>query len=77
MKITPIYINNGFIFIKINPMIYLISKNLKQYITSQIKNGNFYISNSDKLYLNYTLTNSSHDNKRYLSLDIKLNNTNF
>ena len=77
MKITPIYINNGFIFIKNKSNDIFDFKNLKQYITSQIKNGNFYISNSDKLYLNYTLTNSSHDNKRYLSLDIKLNNTNF
>ena len=77
MKITPIYINNGFIFYKNKSNDIFDFKNLKQYITSQIKNGNFYISNSDKLYLNYTLTNSSHDNKRYLSLDIKLNNTNF
>lgn len=76
INLTPIYVNNGFIFIKNKSNNIFDFKNLKQYVSSQIKNGNFYISNSDKLYLDYTFSTSNLSNKEYISLNIKLSSTN-
>ncbi|BAK81599.1 hypothetical protein [Candidatus Arthromitus sp. SFB-rat-Yit] len=77
INVTPIYVNNGFIFIRNKSNNVFDFRNLKQYISSQIKNGNFYISNSDKLYLDYTLSTSNLSDKQYISLNIKLSSTNF
>lgn len=56
MKLTPICTENGFIFIR-NPnnSIFDFIK-LKQHIYSEIKNGNFYTSNTDRLYFDFNAT---------------------
>lgn len=74
LKLTPIYTNNGFIFIKnINNSMFDFSK-LKQHIITEIKNGNFYISNSDKYYLNFNVTSSKN---KLLKINIEINNSDF
>lgn len=74
LKLTPIYTNNGFIFIKnINNSMFDFSK-LKQHIITEIKNGNFYISNSDKYYLNFNVTSSKN---KPLKINIEINNSDF
>lgn len=74
LKLTPIYTNNGFIFIKnINNSIFDFSK-LKQHIITEIKNGNFYISNSDKYYLNFNVISSKN---KLLKINIEINNSDF
>ena len=74
LKLTPIYTNNGFIFIKnINDSMFDFSK-LKQHIITEIKNGNFYISNSDKYYLNFNVTSSKN---KPLKINIEINNSDF
>ncbi len=74
LKLTPIYTNNGFIFIKnINNSMFDFSK-LKQHIITEIKNGNFYISNSDKYYLNFNITSSKN---KPLKINIEINNSDF
>ena len=74
LKLTPIYTNNGFIFIKnINNSMFDFSK-LKQDIITEIKNGNFYISNSDKYYLNFNVTSSKN---KPLKINIEINNSDF
>lgn len=74
LKLTPIYTNNGFIFIKnINNSMFDFSK-LKQNIITEIKNGNFYISNSDKYYLNFNVTSSKN---KLLKINIEINNSDF
>ena len=75
LKLTPIHINNGFIFIRNDNNSLFDFKKLKQHILSEIKNGNFYISNSDKFYMSF---NKAQDNKnRTLKMNIQINNTNF
>ena len=74
LKLTHIYTNNGFIFIKnINNSMFDFSK-LKQHIITEIKNGNFYISNSDKYYLNFNVTSSKN---KPLKINIEINNSDF
>lgn len=74
LKLTPIYTNNGFIFIKnINNSMFDFSK-LKQHIITEIKNGNFYISNSDKYYLNFNVNSSKN---KLLKINIEINNSDF
>ena len=74
LKLTPIYTYNGFIFIKnINNSMFDFSK-LKQHIITEIKNGNFYISNSDKYYLNFNVTSSKN---KPLKINIEINNSDF
>ena len=74
LKLPPIYTNNGFIFIKnINNSMFDFSK-LKQHIITEIKNGNFYISNSDKYYLNFNVTSSKN---KPLKINIEINNSDF
>ncbi len=53
-NVAPIYTDKGYIYIKnIYENSHLLNfSEIKQFIISQIKNGNFYTSNSDDLYLN-------------------------
>lgn len=52
-NVTPIQTDKGYIYIKnIYENNFFNFFKLKQFIISQIKNGNFYTSNSDNLYLN-------------------------
>lgn len=80
LKLTPLYTNNGFIFIKnINNSLFDFTK-LKQYISTEIKNGNFYISNSDKLYLNFNITSQKNNkinlnHNKFLKINIEINNS--
>lgn len=56
MRLTPIFTNNGFIFIKnSNDFVFDFLK-LKQYIYSEIRNGNFYTSNTDRFYFDFNTT---------------------
>ena len=80
-RLTPIYTNDGFIFIKNSgENIFEFSK-IKNHIISQLKKGNFYISNSDKLYLNLTLNENSDKIKsscnQVSKFKIKINNSDF
>lgn len=73
LNLSPLYTNNGFIFIKnINTSILDFSK-LKQHITKELKEGNFYISNSDKLFLNINSTINNKTSK----FKIQINNKDF
>lgn len=73
LNLTPIYTNNGFIFIKnINTSI-LDFTNLKQHVIDELKQGNFYISNSDKFFLNI---NSKTENK-YTKINVQISNKDF
>ncbi len=74
MTLTPMYINNGFIYIKNENTDPLDFKNLKEYIGKKIKGGEFYTSTSDKFYLNYSIKKNEEDNKRLLALNIDINN---
>ena len=73
LNITPIYTNNGFIFIKnINTSLFDFSK-IKQHIVRELKEGNFYISNCDKFYLNVTTTYKN----KYTQIQAHINNKDF
>lgn len=74
LRLTPLHIDNGFIFIKnLNDSIFDFLK-LKTHICSEIKNGNFYISNSDKFYLNFNIKSSENN---FLKINIKITSNNF
>lgn len=74
LKLTPIHTNNGFIFIKnLNNSIFDFLK-LRNHIFTEIRNGNFYTSNSDKFYLNFDI-DPIEDN--FLKIKIQINSDNF
>ncbi len=79
LKLTPIYTNNGYIYIKNSSNSLLNFVEIKQLIISEIKNGNFYISNSDKFYLNFNIDSpkSSQTKNKFLKFNIQISNSEF
>lgn len=81
IKLTPIYTNNGFIYIKNSDSNLFEFNEIKKHILRQLKNGNFYISNSDKLYLNLTLRDNiiklKNNKDNVKKLCVQINNSEF
>lgn len=74
LKLTPIHTDNGFIFIKNSSDLMFDFLKLKTHIYSEIKNGNFYISNSDKFYLNLNINSVENG---FLKINVQINSDNF
>ncbi len=81
LNLTPIYTNNGFIYIKNSTSNLLEFSQTKKHIVTELKKGNFYISNSDKLYLNLTLIDDKiklkNNKTNTTKLTIQINNSEF
>lgn len=76
MKLTPLYTNNGFIYIKNKSDNILDFKDLKVYISEKLKSGEFYTSTSDKFYLNYSIKEKLEIGKKMMTLNVNINNDN-
>lgn len=73
IKLTPLYTNNGFIYISNKSNNIFDFKDLKWYISEKLKYGEFYTSTSDKIYLSYSINKKPEIDKRMVNLDITIN----